>query len=257
MLLLQRLFRPVVLVAWFCLGMSACRGQQPHNVAEQYLFLSANQERAAHGVAPLRWDETLYRAACRHAEEMAARETIAHQYVGEPELAARAQATGAHFSVVAENVAEAPTAVLIHQGWMASEHHRDNLLDPRLDRIAIRVLMRNHELYAVEDFDRAVLHLSFSEQEQTVARLLGDASALEVGTASDQARQTCELDTGYAMGPRPWFVMRFTTASLEALPQELLRKIGTGRYRQAQVGACPLRESGSFAGYNIAVLLFP
>ncbi len=239
------------------LSTGASRAQAPRNVAERYLFNAANAERRAHGLPALRWDDTLYRAAWMHAREMAERESISHQYAGEPELAERAQTAGARFSVVAENVAEAPTAVMIHQGWMESEHHRDNLLDPRLDRIAISVLVRDGQLYAVEDFDRGVAALSFDDQEAAVASLLSAIVPLNIQVGGEDARQTCEMDTGFAGPRRPWFVMRFTTGELDELPSQLRSRLALGKYRQALVGACPARDAGRFSGYNIAVLLYP
>ncbi len=242
-------------VLWWLSG-CGCPAQAPRSVAEQYLFQSANAERQARGLAPLQWDESLYRAAWTHAREMAMRASISHQYAGEPELAGRAQTAGVRFSVVAENVAEAPTAVMIHRGWMESEHHRENLLDPRLDHIAISVLRRNGQLYAVEDFDRLVDDLSFEQQEDAVAGLLSAAAPLDVRVASDEARQTCGMETGFSGSRRPWFVMRFTAGSLHVLPDELLSRLSTGKYHEAQVGACQPRDTGRFAGYSIAVLLF-
>lgn len=152
--------------------------------------------------------------------------------------------------MVAENVAEAPSAPLIHSGWMESEHHRANLLDPRLDRVAIGVLERGGQLFAVEDFDRGVAAVSLTEQERAVASLLTEVAPLTVGIAAQTARATCAMETGFAGERRPWFVMRFTTASLGALPQELRRRLQTGRYHEAEVGACPLRGAGSFSGHR-------
>ena len=225
-------------------------------VAEQYLFSAANAERQQRGLAPLQWDGALHRAAMQHAHEMADRESISHQYPGEPGLAARAQMSGAHFSVVAENVAEAPSAVVIHDAWMHSPDHRDNLLDPRVDHVAIAVLVRGRELYAVEDFDRGVASLSLEEQESAVADLLS-ARGVFVQIADESARRTCAMETGYAGPRRPWFVMRFTTGELNALPDQLRNRLASGRYRQATVGACMLRDSEPFSSYNIAVMLFP
>ena len=239
--------------------MGECRvvAQAPRNVAEQYLFQAANAERRARGLGALQWDESLYRAAWGHAQQMAARQSISHQYAGEADLAERAQTAGARFSVVAENVAEASTALIIHSGWMESRHHRDNLLDGRLNRIAITVVERGGQLYAVEDFDRVVAVLSFDEQEQVVAGLVANTAPLDVSVATEAARATCRLDTGYTGAKRPWFVMRFTSSELNALPEELRERLGTGKYHAAEVGACPAREAGHFAGYNIAVLLYP
>ena len=56
---------------------------------------------------------------------------------------------GVPFSEISENVAEAPSVVQIHDMWMHSEHHRENLLDPNIDSAGISVVVRGRELYAV------------------------------------------------------------------------------------------------------------
>ena len=245
----------VVVLALLTAGPAAA-AQRPASVAEQYLFNAANAERRQRGLAPLRWDAALHYAATLHAREMADRESISHQYAGEADLADRAQMAGAHFSVVAENVAEAPSAVIVHDAWMRSPHHRENLLDPRVDRIGIGVLVRDGEIYAVEDFDRGVASLSYEEQESAVADLLS-ATGMYVQIADDAARRTCAMSTGYAGPRRPWFVMRFSAGDLNALPDQLRSRLATGRFRSATVGACSTHESEPFTSYNIAVLLFP
>jgi hypothetical protein len=227
------------------------------SVAEQYLFRAANSERVQRGLPALQWNSKLYRAADYHAVQMANRESISHQYPGEPDVSARALQAGAHFSVISENVAMASTAVLIHSLWMNSPHHRDNLLDPQVDSVAIRVIRRNGELYAVEDFDRSVVDLSLHDQEQRVAALVQSAASLSVLPDSEDARRTCTMVSGYAGSRRPWFVMRFTASALDSLPQSLLDKLATGRYRTAAVGACPAVGTQNFTAYNIAVLLYP
>lgn len=226
-------------------------------VAEQYLFSAANAEREQRGLAPLRWDETLYRAAQRHAGEMAARESISHQYPGELELAERGRMAGARFTVIAENVAEAWSAPVIHDAWMHSPDHRANLLDPRVNSVGISVIRRGEQLYAVEDFDRAVVSLSFDEQENAIAELLRTEARLYMLPNVEDARRTCEMETGYAGARKPWFVMRFTSSSLDRLPQVLRERLATGKYHSAVVGACDARGSGSFTPYAIAVMLFP
>ena len=240
-----------------CLAAAPCRGQASLSIAEQYLFQAANAERAEHGLPPLQWDAALYRAAMLHAREMAERASISHQYPGEADLAARAGRAGARFSVVAENVAEAPDAVHIHSAWMRSPGHRANLLDARVDRVGIGVLSRDGEIYAVEDFDRSVAQLLFGEQELAIAGLLGSTDGLRVSVANEDARQTCGMSTGYAGPRRPWFVMRFTTGDLLTLPEQLRARLATGRYHEAVVGACAGQGAEPFTSYNIAVLLFP
>lgn len=241
-------------VAW---GASLPRPTGTPTVAEQYLFSAANLERAQRGLQPLHWDQDLYAAASFHAQEMAERRSISHQYDGEPELAARGEMAGVHFSVIAENVAEAPSALMIQQAWMNSPKHRANLLDPRVDSIAIRVLMRNGELYAVEDFDRSVKQLTLAEQESRVAQILESNADLRVLPANQDARKTCSMDTGFAGSHRPSFVMRYTAVDLNQVPDELSRRLASGRYGTAVVGACPAEDTRNFTAYSIAVLLYP
>lgn len=227
------------------------------SVAEQYLFAAANAERVQRGLQPLKWDETLYQAAQRHAGEMAARESISHQYPDEAGLAERGHLAGARFTVIAENVAEAWSAPEIHEAWMESPDHRANLLDPRVNSVGISVERRDGELYAVEDFDRSVETLSLSQQESAIAELLETEGRLRLLPNVADARRTCAMQTGFAGDKRPWFVMRFTTGSLDRLPQILRSKLKTGKYHAAAVGACQAQSTGPFSAYDIAVMLFP
>ncbi len=130
--------------------------QQKEAKAEQVLFESANRERAAHRLPPLKWDAKLARAARQHALRMAQQNSLSHQFPGELDLPARAIQAGSRFSAIAENIAEGPSAGNIHAQWMKSPHHRANLLDTDLDSVGIAVTERNGQLFAVEDFSRAV-----------------------------------------------------------------------------------------------------
>jgi uncharacterized protein YkwD len=229
-------------------------------IAEQYLLSAANQERAARGLPTLRRDPQLASAAAGHAHVMAAHASISHQFPGEAELTARGAAAGVAFSEIAENVGEAPSVVTMHELFMQSQHHRDNLLDPAIDSAGISVIARGGELYAVEDFAKTVRAVGVEEQEAAIARLVtqpGRQLAVDMSPATTSAaRQTCAMDTGYAGTRKPWFVMRFTSDSLTQLPGELKTRLASGEYREAAVGACSLRQ-GAFSSYNFAVLLYP
>jgi uncharacterized protein YkwD len=240
-----------------CATVLAQAATPQRTVSEQYLFQAANAERTQRGLPTLRWDDRLFRAAGNHAQEMATRQSISHQYPGEPELEQRGKLAGARFSTIAENVAMAPTAVRIHDAWMNSPHHRDNLLDPSVDSVAISVVQCNGELYAVEDFDRSVAELSLDEQEQKVGQLLQQTAAVDLLPASEDARQTCTMESGYAGHRQPWFVMRYTAADLTRLPEQIKTKLATGKYHQAAIGACEGREKQPFTAFNIAILLYP
>jgi len=143
----------MVVVAFFSANYS--EAQQFASSSERRLFDAANRERGAQGLPALHWDEALANSARRHAREMAERHSISHQFPGELSLPARVTKAGLHFSAVAENVAEAPSASEVHRLWMNSTPHRANILDKDMDSIGIGVAERDGQLFAVEDFCRA------------------------------------------------------------------------------------------------------
>ncbi|WP_263365444.1 CAP domain-containing protein [Edaphobacter bradus] len=251
------------LAAFMTPGLAVKTTGNPTNVAEQFLLASANQDRVARGLHQLQFDPVLAQAALFHANEMADHDGISHQFPGEPDLAERGAAAGAHFSLITENVAEAADSSIIHDLWMHSPGHRANLLDPEVEVVGIAVVVRNHQFYAVEDFANTVESLSFTEQESSVADLLAHTGLQVINETDsktvsvDDARKTCSMSSGYAGQRKPWFIMRFTADKLDRLPDELESRIGTGKYHQALIGACADDDTGSFTGYNIAVLLYP
>jgi uncharacterized protein YkwD len=225
-------------------------------VAEQYLLAAANEDRISQGLQPLRFDPVLAEASAVHAREMAAHAEISHQFDGEPTLAERGANVGAHFSLITENVAEAPTSVIIHNLWMHSPGHRANLLDPNVDSIGIAIVTRDHQLYAVEDFASTVQTLSINQQERTVASVIAQ-SGMRVAATTEEARRTCTMSSGYAGSRQPWYIMRYTAGSLNQIPDQLKSKLASGKYHQAVVGACSTTRNSPFTAYNIAVLLYP
>jgi uncharacterized protein YkwD len=227
---------------------------------ERALFDAANRERAAKGLSPLRWDESLATAAREHAQLLAQRNILSHQLPGEPPLEDRARQAGARYSVIAENVADGATPEAIHIGWMHSAPHRENLLAPELTSVGIAVAASQERkitgrvLFAVEDFSLAVANLSYEEQEKQVASLLANRG-LQPSDARDEARETCALDHG-TPGSRATMVVRYEAADLSRLPENLEKEIKSGGYHTAAVGACePAGGKGSMR-FRVAVLLF-
>src|ERR1700722_11142680 len=225
-------------------------------VAEQYLLAAANEDRVSQGLQPLRFDPVLAEASAVHAREMAAHAEISHQFNGEPTLAERGSNLSAHSSLITENVAEAPTSVIIHNLWMHSPGHRANLLDPNVDSIGIAIVTRDNQLFAVEDFARTVETVTLNQQEHTVADIIA-RSGIHIAETTKDARETCTMSTGYAGSRQPWFIMRYTAGSLNEIPSQLKVKLTSGKYHQAVVGACALPRNTPFTAYNIAVLLYP
>jgi uncharacterized protein YkwD len=233
-------------------------GRLATDAAEQ-LFAMGNHARAQAGAAPLAWDTALAAAARKHCERMVAEGAISHQYRGEADLSGRASLAGAHFGLIEENIAVGSYPAEIHEGWMNSPGHRKNLLNPDVDHVGIAVITRGREMYAVVDFERAVPVLSSAQVEARVARLLR-MSGIGVRGDAAYARAACVLDSGFPRvtgGDQPQFVMRWQGADLEHLPQQLADRLGSGRYRKADVGSCqPRGNQPAFTQYRIAVLLY-
>jgi uncharacterized protein YkwD len=139
----------------FLIVYSSVAWAQQAGSAEQELFHSVNQDRRAHGLPSLQWDEALANAARTHAQRMAQQGTLSHQFPGEHNLLTRARADGAHFSWISENVDEGSNAKTIHQSFMRSPQHHANMLDGDMDSLGIGIAERNGQLFVVEDFSKA------------------------------------------------------------------------------------------------------
>jgi uncharacterized protein YkwD len=226
----------------------------PQSVADLTLLNAANRDRAAAGLPALQWDSNLAAAAHQHALLMAQRNTLSHQFPGEPAMQDRARRAGARFSLIAENVAEGPNVAGLHTQWMNSAPHRANLLDRELNAIGISVVQSGNMLFAVEDFSVTVPSASLEEQEQQVASQLAARGLRDITSTAD-ARRTCELDRGYA-GQRPSTVVRYETADLRQLPDDVDRRLYNGQFRSAAVGACEAAPASDFTRFRIAILLF-
>lgn len=224
----------------------------------EQIFALANQARAQAGAGRLAWDPALAAAALAHCRRMVEEGPIAHRYGGEPDVSGRAAQAGAHFSVIEENVAVGPSADAIHEEWMQSPGHRQNLLSPEVDHVGIAVVAARGVLYAVADYSRAVRSLSPAQVEAQVAALIRPSG---VGVLRDPtlARAACRMDNGMprsASAP-PRFVMRWQSGDLNELPQQLVQRLGSGRYHEAAIGSCPAEGvEGSFSAYRVAVLLY-
>jgi uncharacterized protein YkwD len=104
--------------------------------AEARLLRDLNHVRAAHGLAPLRYDSHLQRAARTHSREMLVTQIFEHGAFGE-----RMVQFDVGGSLTGENLAwgngSLGTANAIVRAWLTSPEHRANLLRPGFRRIGI------------------------------------------------------------------------------------------------------------------------
>jgi uncharacterized protein YkwD len=129
-------------------------GSAPYaSQAERQLLNLANQARAEAGLAPLQIDDGLMRAARKHSVLMASQKQLSHDLPGEPALPQRLAATSTlQFSAEGENVGLAPSTAEVHQAFMQSPHHRENLLNPAYNVAGFAVVRNGNLIYVTEDF---------------------------------------------------------------------------------------------------------
>jgi hypothetical protein len=231
----------------------AQRGRQALQPEAEQILALANEARAAHGAGRLKWDPALAAAARQHCLRMAAAGPISHRYAGEMDLSERAGQAGSHFSLIEENVAIGPDPAAIHEEWMHSPGHRTNLLNPEVDRVGVALVASRGVLYAVADYARGVEQLTAAQVESTVANLVRVRGVTMLRDPM-LARAYCAGQRG---GNQPMFLMTWQEADLTHLPQALVDRLASGKYRQAAVGSCPAENvQGAFSAYRVAVLLY-
>jgi uncharacterized protein YkwD len=105
---------------------------------DQQILDLVNQERAKVGADPLSINEQLDQAADLHSQDQASMNNMSHTGSNGSNLGIRIQEVGYQFSMAAENVAYGYLdAETVMAGWMASEGHRENILNPNLQEIGI------------------------------------------------------------------------------------------------------------------------
>lgn len=134
-----RRLRPLVLAATL-LALAGCVSKgDPSRIApiaiEETAALGAvNAFRAENDLPPLRVDARLTEAARDQSDAMASRGTMGHDVAGK--LPGRLARRGYAWSATAENLgrgyADYPAAMA---GWIGSESHRRNLLNPRVTHV--------------------------------------------------------------------------------------------------------------------------
>jgi uncharacterized protein YkwD len=115
------------------------------------LYFLVNNERAAHGLGPVNWNDQLGGLAQGWSQHMAATGSMAHQ-----NLQAILNSGFGGFSGLAENVFAGGcgmSAGQMHHAWMNSPTHRANILGG-FSAIGIGIACNGGALYATEEFGR-------------------------------------------------------------------------------------------------------
>ena len=96
-----------------------------------------NDERVKNGLRPLTVDPAIREVARGYSEELFRSGRFDHQSPVSGTPADRLTRGKVTFEVAGENLAYAPTALIAHNGLMASPGHRANILSPRFSRVGI------------------------------------------------------------------------------------------------------------------------
>jgi uncharacterized protein YkwD len=235
--------------------------------AERQLLEMANAERAHAGLAPLKMDDGLVRAARAHAAEMASQNQLSHQFSGEPSLPQRLAASSTlRLESEGENVAMAGNADQAHQALMSSPPHRDNLLSPNFNVAGFGVFRSGHMLYVAQDFGSSLPSYSVRQAEELVSASVEQLRAqakmprlqrVDSGSIQTSACAMAQADSLNAAAPPPGaYMLRYTSMAPEALPVGISKVIAARGLHTYSAGTCYSKTQKYPGGAYWVVLVF-
>lgn len=105
--------------------------------AEGVLILT-NEARAEEGLGALECDKGLMESAYLHAKDMCDLDYFSHDSADGRKLEDRVNAAGVQWQAIAENIAKGQSnAAAVHEAWMTSPGHRDNILTAGYGRLGV------------------------------------------------------------------------------------------------------------------------
>ncbi len=238
---------------------------------ERDLLAALNRERASRGLTVLRVSPEVVRLARRHSAEMAARGVLSHVSATGQTFTDRLAEAAVLFAENGENVARSGTYVaeLIHQSFMASEGHRENVLNPGFDEVGIGiVLVPDHDYFVTEDFIRSLVPEPAPEVR---ARILGALNewrvkqglpALELIDEVGRTAETFARDKAAGQGTPPvpsYFgaaLVRFAAGPDLEMIEAALGRQDLARYGRAGLGVSFGRGPGYPGGAYFVCAVF-
>jgi uncharacterized protein YkwD len=235
--------------------------------AERQLLEMANAERAHAGLAPLKMDDGLVRAARAHAAEMASQNQLSHQFSGEPPLPQRLAASSTlRLEREGENVAMAANPDQAHQALMSSPPHRDNLLSPNFNVAGFGVFRSGHMLFVAQDFGSSLPSYSVRQAEELVSASVEQLRAqakmprlqrVDNGSTQTSACAMAQADSLNAAAPPPGaYMLRYTSMTPEALPAGISKVIAARGLHTYSAGTCYAKTQKYPSGAYWVVLIF-
>ncbi len=232
-----------------------------------------NRERRKRGLRPLSDNRLLSRVSLRHSIKMAEEAELSHTFPSYQSLRERLQAAGLLVNKAGENIAYCKAYLLdiVHDGFMESPSHRDNILDPDFTHCSIKVVKKDRDIYITQEFARLVTPL---RQYGTAPEIEKDLAAwfkkkfrsnLTMLPAAGSFAEFCareNLRGGHVPEfNKKWgrfYVVNLIAPEIEALKKELRKRAKHIKFQGAAVGvvtgAHPQYPGGA---YSVSALLFP
>lgn len=242
---------------------------------ERELFELVNKERREQGRHPLLSHPGLNDVALRHCLKMVKERKLSHRFPNYKPLDQRLMDAGLLFLKAGENIAfsEAIVGKFIHEGFMESIEHRQNILGPDFTHCGIKLARSGDDFYVTQVFAQLYTVL---KEEAAESLLEKDIKTRYRGTYGDPlvfysqlkpyARIASQL---YAQNkqvgpylkslPDQWGnlqVVNLMSSDLEKIKVELGKEIDRKKYGGAAIGVSRTR-SRSFPGgaYSVSLLL--
>lgn len=262
------MIQKAIFLLLLCAALAAQAQKSPQ---EKQLFDQLNQSRREAGLSPLEWDERLARAAREHTARMVAANELGHVLKGEPSVADRLAAAGIHFNRSGENVGYDTDFNDLHQSWMNSPPHRDNILSPDYNVVGIGVGRTDDGLwYGTQDFAHGLPQRTAAQADDLVARSFEDLRKKEgrpplervtdaqVKAVACRMARTGKLDARAASElPNVSEALVYNNAFPEQLPEGARKPARSNGLSRFSVGACFAQDApGNPGGTYFVVMTF-
>jgi uncharacterized protein YkwD len=260
----RKLIIAVFFISVFLAVPSALLGQSPD---ELKLFHLINQEREKAGLSKFQWNTDLAKAARAHAQLLAERQHLSHQFTGEPVLSDRIGATGLRFDAAAENVASGAEVEDTHVALMNSPLHRANILNAKYNAVGLAVVPHGARVYVAQSFAHVLPVYSeaqFLHEVVAVVNKLRQSKGIEAIFVRADAALRDAACAGNSNArrlirtlPGATDLAVFTSSVPDKLPENLNKAVSDAALRRMNIGVCfrPGPEHG-YASFSVVAALY-
>jgi uncharacterized protein YkwD len=264
----------LLMILWAWTACFAASPQRPDiSAIEEKLLELLNKERTALHLSLLRFSPDLRAVAIGHSKDMASRQNLTHLSSSGKSYLDRLVDSRLFFIEIGENVAVSDTfdAAFIHQGFMESPEHRDNILNPKYDTVGIGVVYsKDRDYFVTQDFSQSLKMLETDEAEilirDEITKIRKENAlpplSFHAIASSFARRQSRNRATGKPLQNVAGYFgethIHFITTPMLVIPRNISREIAREKYETGAVGAWFGRLEDYLGGtYLITIFLFP